>query len=309
MSARTGYALADLDLHQKVALMPHSTVNRRDFCRAACLAGAVGASFANSLAAGSSISQPRLKLALKYHMIDEPALSMREKFELVKKIGFEGIEVRTRDKLDRQELVAARDMAELPIHGIINSNSPDIKSAVDLAVDVGADSVLVVAGRVTKEVSYDDNYREWTDRIKAEAPYAADQGVRLLVENVWNNFLMSPLEMAQFIDEIDHPAVGVYMDVGNVVRIGYPEQWIRILGNRIGKLDIKAYSRQLQMNEGARKGFQVPIGEGDVDYPAVLTALEEIDYSGWATAEVPGGNAERLREIFQQMRTALQPAS
>ena len=111
--------------------------------------------------------------------------------------------------------------------------------------------------------------------------------------------------MARFIDEIDCPAVGSYFDVGNVVRFGYPDQWIRILGSRIGKLDIKEYSRDLQRNEGLWKGFNVEIGDGDVDYPAVREALAEIGYEGWATAEVGGGGRERLAEIARRMNDAL----
>lgn len=240
-------------------------------------------------------------------MVQAPQLSIVEKFQLVKNIGFDGIEVRTRDPeaAHVDELLRASEAAQLPIHGVINSNSPDIQSAVDLAKAVGGTSVLVVAGRVNKDTPYDVNYRDWQQRLKENAPYAQEHGIRLLVENVWNQFLLSPLEMARFLDEIDNPAIGAYFDVGNVVRWGYPEQWIRILGSRIVKLDIKEYSRKLQLEQGLRKGFQVEIGDGDVDFPAVIQALQEIDYSGWATAEVPGGGEERLREIAQRMDRVL----
>src|SRR5690606_26679445 len=115
----------------------------------------------------------------------------------------------------------------------------------------------------------------------------------------------SPLEMARFIDEIDHENVGVYFDVGNVVRFGYPNQWIRILGERIGKLDIKDYSRKLQRDAGLWRGFEAEIGDGDADWPAVRTALSEIGYSGWATAEVEGGDRQRLTEIAGRMDRVL----
>ncbi|MCA9112092.1 MAG: sugar phosphate isomerase/epimerase, partial [Planctomycetaceae bacterium] len=84
-----------------------------------------------------------------------------------------------------------------------------------------------------------------------------------------------------------------------------PEQWIRILGHRIGKLDIKEYSRDLQLNAGLWKGFDVEIGDGDCGWPAVRKALEEIGYQGWATAEVPGGGRERLADIAQRMDNVL----
>jgi hexulose-6-phosphate isomerase len=126
-----------------------------------------------------------------------------------------------------------------------------------------------------------------------------------LIENVWNNFLLSPLEAARYVDEFDADSVGWYFDVGNVVRFGWPDQWIRILGQRIGKLDIKEYSREKQKNEGLWKGFQVEIGEGDCDWPAVRKALLEIEYHGWATAEVRGGDRTRLQEIAERMDRVL----
>jgi len=290
-------------------------LDRRDFLQAAAMA-TIGLASQESWAASNAPA--RFKKAVKYHMVADKALpaqgtdtandkplSVTEKFSLVKKLGFDGLEIHTRDKTAPQKFVEAHQATGLPIHGVLNSSNPDIRSAVDLAKTFGATSVLVVAGRVDKNTSYDANYREWSARLKENAPYAEEHGVKLLVENVWNNFLLSPMEMARFIDEIDSPAVGVYFDVGNVVRFGYPEQWIRILGSRIGKLDIKEYSRVLQKDEGLWKGFQVEIGDGDVDYPAVLKALEEIDYRGWATAEVKGGDADRLAFIAGRMNQVL----
>jgi hexulose-6-phosphate isomerase len=112
---------------------------------------------------------------------------------------------------------------------------------------------------------------------------------------------LSPLEFARYVDEFDNPIVGAYFDVGNVVRFGWPEHWIRILGKRIGKLDIKEYSRELELTQGTRKGFNVELGDGDCDWPAVMAALEEIGFRGWASAEVPGGDEARLREISERM--------
>jgi hexulose-6-phosphate isomerase len=282
-----------------------SPLSRREFLAVSAAGALVAAGSAGLTAAGQFTG--KIKKAVKYQMVQDDALSIRDKFRLVKDLGFDGIEIRTAEKINehRDEVLAARDATGLPIHGVINSSSPDIKSAVDLAVFYGGTTVLVVAGRVNKQTRYDDNYREWSQRLKEHAPYAADHGIRLLVENVWNNFLMTPLEMQRFIDEIDSPAVGVYFDMGNVVRYGWPEQWIRILGPRIGKLDVKEYSRDLEQNAGVRKGFDVEIGDGDVDYPACRSALAEIGYTGWATAEVKGGGRERLAEIARRMDAGL----
>ncbi|QDT33817.1 sugar phosphate isomerase/epimerase family protein [Thalassoglobus polymorphus] len=287
--------------------MAAGNLSRRHFLQTGAVA-AMACAAGTSASMGQAKTSPRFKKAVKYHMVTDKSLSIAEKFSLLKGIGYDGVEIRTADKDSAKvkELLQARDKTELPIHGIINSNNPDIKTAIDLSKTLGGTSVLVVAGRVSKEVSYDDNYKEWSNRIKENAPHAEKQGIQLLVENVWNNFLLSPLEMAQFIDEINSPAVGVYFDVGNVVRFGYPEQWIRILGKRIGKLDIKEYSRKLQKDEGLWKGFNVEIGDGDSDYPAVVDALEEIGYSGWATAEVKGGDKARLTEIADRMDKVLE---
>ena len=164
----------------------------------------------------------------------------------------------------------------------------------------------MVAGRVNAANPYDQVYQQQQDRLRAAVPHAEKQNINLLIENVWNGFLLSPLEMKRFIDELESPAIGAYFDVGNVVRTGWPDQWIRILGDRIKKLDIKEYSRKKQMQEGLRKGFDVEIGDGDCDWPAVRRALRDIGYeSGWATAEVPGGDRERLADIAKRMEKVL----
>jgi hexulose-6-phosphate isomerase len=113
------------------------------------------------------------------------------------------------------------------------------------------------------------------------------------------------MEMARYIDEIDSPWFGAYFDVGNCVRVGWSEHWIRILGDRIKKLDIKEYSRQKQNDEGLWQGFQVNIGEGSIDWEAVRAALKDINYSGWATAEVSGGDRTELAAIADRMDKVL----
>jgi hexulose-6-phosphate isomerase len=126
-------------------------------------------------------------------------------------------------------------------------------------------------------------------------------GVKIAFENVWNNFLLSPLECARFVDEINHPLIGWYFDVGNVVRYGWPEHWIETLGKRIMKLDVKEYSRKKMFEEGAWKGFDVELLEGDCNWPVVNAALRKVGYTGWGSAEVPGGDRKRLLTISQKM--------
>jgi L-ribulose-5-phosphate 3-epimerase len=261
-----------------------------------------------------------LKKAVKFGMV-QGKLSVMEKFQLLKDIGFDGVEFSAPNGYDTNEVLAARDKTGLPIHGVVDSvhwkdslSDPDpavrqrgldgLKSAIRTAKVYGATSVLLVPAVVSKEVAYHDAYERSHAAIKQAIPLAEENGIRILFENVWNNFLLSPVEMVRYIDEFESPVVGSYFDVGNVVRYGWPEHWIKALGKRIVKLDIKEYSRKLQMDQGPWKGFGVKIGDGDCDWPAVMKALSEVGYSGWATAEVSGGEKARLTEIHDRMSKA-----
>jgi hexulose-6-phosphate isomerase len=277
-------------------------IDRREFIAAGTALAAT--SLSSALTRAAAAEEPRYRKAVKYHMIKDDQ-SVVERFQMIKDLGFDGIEIHTREK-DPKSFVKAREKTGLPIHGVVNSSNPDIVRAIDLSRMYGGSSVLVVAGRVNKDNQYDKNYRETQAIIRKAIPHAEKHGIKILVENVWNNFLLSPMEMARYVDELDSPMVGVYFDVGNVVRFGWPQHWIRILGKRIGKLDIKEYSREKQKNEGLWKGFSVEIGEGDCDWSEVRKALEEIGYRGWATAEVRGGGRERMAEIAGRMDKALQ---
>jgi len=255
--------------------------------------------------AESTVPKSGIKKAVKYQMILEN-VSVLDKFKMLKDAGFEGTEIHYRTKVDPKEIRKAIDTTGVQVHGFLNSSRDELKDSIDQSKYYGGTSVLVVAGRVDQKNSYEEVYQQQQAKLRKHLPYAEKQGIKLLVENVWNNFLLSPLEMARFIDELESPAAGVYFDVGNVVRFGWPDQWIRILGPRIGKLDIKEYSRKKQKDEGLWKGFQVEINEGDCDWPAVRKALQEIGYTqGWATAEVKGGDRKRLQEIAERMDHAL----
>ena len=294
--------------------------DRRTFLKttsAILAAGAVGNSFPNnSLGAADESSKP-IKKAVKFGMVGGK-LSIMEKFERLKTLGFDGVELSSPHGYDTQELLAARDKTGLPIHGVVDSvhwkdtlSDPDpavrerglrgLKTAIGDAKTLGATSVLLVPAVVNKKVAYHDAYERSQAEIRKAIPLAEDAGIRILFENVWNNFLLSPVEMCRYIDEFESPVVGAYFDVGNVVRFGWPEHWILALGKRIGKLDIKEYSRKMQMEEGPWKGFKVKIGDGDCDWPAVMKALKQVGYKGWATAEVGGGDEARLREIAKRM--------
>ena len=159
---------------------------------------------------------------------------------------------------------------------------------IQTAKALGADTVLVVPGSVSVEfvperpvVAYDVCWERALQEMKRLAPIAEEAGINIGIENVWNRFLLSPLEMRQFLDEIGSERVGAYFDVGNVVYSGYPEQWIRILGKRIKKVHFKDFRR----NPGGLNSF-VDILSGDVDWPAVMQAFADIGYDDWVTGEM-----------------------
>lgn len=152
---------------------------------------------------------------------------------------------------------------------------------LELAELLGIDTVLVVPGVVNPGTSYDQCYERSQRELLTLAKEAEKRGVRIGVENVWNKFLLSPLEMARYVDEIGSPNVGAYFDVGNVLLFGFPEQWIRILASRILKVHVKDFRTAV----GNGNGF-VPLLAGDVNWTEVRTALQEIGYTDTLTAEV-----------------------
>ncbi|HWX22706.1 MAG TPA: sugar phosphate isomerase/epimerase family protein [Candidatus Binatia bacterium] len=242
--------------------------------------------------------------------------SVLEKMKAVKEAGFEGVEMNSH--MDQEEVLRGRDETGLVIPSVCGVHhwkkplsDPDpkvreegleaLKQTLRDAKRYGASSVLLVPAVVNKEVSYADAYTRSQAEIRKAIPLAEELGVKIACENVWNHFLLSPLEAARYVDEFNSPAVGWHFDVGNVLNYGWPEQWVRILGKRIQKLHIKEFSRKKRDNEGLWKGFSVPLLEGDNDWPAVMKALDDIGYSGWAQTEQPGGDSlEGLKDLVQR---------
>ena len=226
--------------------------------------------------------------------------SVMDKFKMIRDAGFDGVE--PMGGMDRDEVLKARDATGLQVCSVCDSvhwektltdPNPDaraiglagLKTALEDCHTYGGSSVLLVPGTVTKQVSYADAYTRSQAEIRKALPFAEQMGVKIAIENVWNQFLLSPLEAARYVDELNSPWVGWHFDVGNVINYGWPEQWIRILGTRIQKLHIKEYSRSRRDNDGLWKGFEVDYLKGDNDWPAVVKALDDVGYHGWATAE------------------------
>ena len=160
--------------------------------------------------------------------------------------------------------------------------------SLELAQALEADTVLIVPGFTGPFMAgppavrdYDVAYNRALEELSALAPVAARCGVVIGVENVWNRFLTSPIEMRGLIDQVAQPSVQAFFDVGNVLRTGYPEHWIRALGQRIKRVHFKDY----KINVGTLEGF-VDLLTGDVNYPEVMAALREVGYDGWCIAEI-----------------------
>jgi len=243
--------------------------------------------------------------------------SVLEKMKAIKEAGFEGTEMMSH--MDQDEVLRARDETGLVLPSVCGAHhwgkplsdpNPKVreeglealKQTLRDAKRYGATSVLLVPATVTKEVSYADAYTRSQAEIRKAVPMAEELGVKIAIENVWNQFLLSPLEAARYVDEFKSPAVGWHFDVGNVLNYGWPEQWIRILGKRIQKLHIKEFSRKKRDSEGLWKGFSVALGEGDNNWPAIMKALDDIGYDGWAIAEQGGADSpEGLKDLSDRM--------
>jgi hexulose-6-phosphate isomerase len=239
------------------------------------------------------------------------------KFQAVKEAGFDGIEPMSH--LSQSEVLDAFHATGLqpasvccsthwknplsdPSAEVRKTGVEGLTQALKDAKAYGATSVLLVPAVVNKQVSYQEAYTRSQAEIRKVLPMARELNVKIAVENVWNQFLLSPLEAARYIDEFESPAIGWHLDIGNIINFGFPEQWVRILGKRIQKLHIKEYSRKLRDKSGPYAGFQVPFLQGDNDWPAVMKALDEIGYSGWGIAEQGGGNSvEGLRSLSTAM--------
>ena len=289
-------------------------LSRRDF-----LAATLVATAAAPIAAFGADEPPRrrsIRKAIMYETIGFKG-SVAEKFAAVKAAGFEGVE--PMGAMNQEEVLKARDAAglELPSvcchsHWAKPLSHPDpavreeglkgLRQSLRDAKAYGATSVLLVPAVVNKKVSYAEAYTRSQTEIRKVIPLAEELGVKIAIENVWNGFLLSPLEAARYVDEFNSPAVGWHFDIGNVINFGWPEQWIRVLGKRIQKLHIKEYSRQKRDKQGPGAGFGVKFLEGDNDWPSVMKALDDIGYHGWGIAEQGGGDsAEGLKELADRM--------
>jgi L-ribulose-5-phosphate 3-epimerase len=238
--------------------------------------------------------------------------SYAERFAIAREAGFAAIEMQTIARTEEAaEIREAAAAAGVKIHSVMNmdhwrlplssSDAEVVKGSVAgmetslrNAALWGADAVLLVPAVVDAATSYQDAWTRSQRVIKERLlPMAGDLKVKIAVEEVWNKFLLSPIEFARYVDEFSSPWLRAYFDVGNVVIHAFPQDWIRTLGPRIVKVHIKDFQMDRKNSRYAWKN----IGEGDIDWVEVRRALTEINYNGFVTTELAGGDAAYLKDV------------
>lgn len=311
-------------------------MNKREFIKSAAVIAGAAAVTPLSATAKGTISKPMpsgkgnekesgqvsqeitLKKGIGFGMIKED-LPLVDKFKLMLDLGFHGVELNAPVDIPMAELLDAKEKSGIELPTVVNKDhwssplsDPDpvvrkkciesVAQSLKQVKELGGNTVLVVPGVVNEKVSYEQAYINSQQSVRELIPYAEETGMQIALENVWSNFLISPVEAKRFVDEINHPLVGWYFDVGNILRYGWPEHWIRTLNRRVMKLHAKEFSREIMNSKGLWEGFNVELLQGDCNWPVVMQALREVNHTGgWLTAEVPGGDRNHLKKISEQM--------
>jgi L-ribulose-5-phosphate 3-epimerase len=298
--------------------------SRREFLKssvtAACAAGFAGESASSWPAAANtsagaawpSASGLSMRKGVWFGMLPEN-LSVADRYKLARDVGFEVVQAPTEpDERKAAEVKRAADAANIRIDSVMNMDhwkyplsSSDAavveKSLVGMRASLhnaklwGSDAVLLVPAVVNAQTSYHDAWTRSQKQIRTLLPLAEELKIVIAMEEVWNKFLLSPLEMAKYIEEFRSPWVKAWFDVGNVLLYGYPQDWIHTLGNSIVKIHVKDFKRK---DEGYA---WVNLGDGDVDWAAVRQAFADIGYSGSAIAELEHGDEAYLRDVSRRM--------
>jgi hexulose-6-phosphate isomerase len=259
-------------------------------------------------AAAAAPARLAIRRAVEFSMLPGK-IPVLDRFQLARDAGFEAIECPTTpDAAAAEELLAASRKTALPIHSVMNSehwrsplSSADpavveksldgMRTSLHNAKMWGADTVLLVPAVVNPETTYAQAWERSQRQIRKLIPLAEEVKVIIGIEEVWNKFLLSPLEFARYVDEFASPWIRAYFDIGNVAIQGYPQDWIRTLGKRIVKLHFKDFAFKKRLAEFT------PLLEGEIDWRAVHDALADIGFQGTGTVELSGGDLAYLKEV------------
>ena len=259
-------------------------------------------------AAAAAPARLPIRKAVEFSMLPGK-IPVLDRFQMAREAGFEAIECPTMpDAAAAEEVLAASRKAQLPIHSVMNQEhwrsplSSADKAVVEKSMEGmrtslrnaklwGADTVLLVPAVVNPETSYAQAWERSQRQIRQLIPLAEEAKVIIGIEEVWNKFLLSPLEFARYVDEFNSPWIRAYFDIGNVAIQAYPQDWIRTLGKRIVKVHVKDFAFKKRLAEFT------PLLEGEIDWRAVHAALSDIGYQGTATVELSGGDAAYLKEV------------
>lgn len=290
-------------------------MNRRDFLFTSAAAAA-----ASSLQAADRLP---IKKAVLLDMLPKQ-MSFAERLQLAKDTGYEAIEAPTMpEQKNAEELKNAADKSGIKIHSVMNqahwkyplsSGDAEVVTRSRQGMETslrnahlwGAETVLLVPAVVNPETTYQQAWDRSVKQIKEMIPLAQELKVIIAVEEVWNKFLLSPIEFARYVDQFQSPWVKAYFDVGNVVLYAYPQDWIRTLGPRIVKLHLKDFRWRNDPASKKRVTEFVNLQEGDIDWKAIHQALRDINYRGYATVELSGGDRDYLADVNRRFDLILQ---
>ncbi len=303
-----------------------SSISRRDFLQSTALAVGAGALVAATGAhareattasatgqAGDTTGKSPWKKGIKTSILAKVAgkeASWEQKFNLAKESGFDGVE--WDDISNPDEAVKIQELARkigVPFHGVVFGgwhaplSDPDpavtekglegMHNAITCAKAMEVKTCLLVPAVVKAEVPYDEAYKRSQDNVRKLVEHAAEAQIIIGLENVWNKFLLSPMEFARYIDEIDSPWVKMYFDTANSLVQGFSEHWMQILGKRIIKVDVKDFSR--------KEHKFVPVGDGDANFKEITRILKEWNYSDFLTSESNVSTPEELADSARRL--------
>lgn len=273
-----------------------------------------------ALAAAPDVSAAKLpmKKGVLVSMLPKD-LSIKDKLQVAKDTGFDAVEGQTiEDKAEVEALRKASEQTGVPVHsvmnmahwkfplsasdpGVVETSMKGMRTSLENAAAWGADTVLLVPAVVNEKTGYSDAYERSTTQVRKLLPMAEKLKVKICIENVWNKFLLSPMEFNRYVDSFQSPYVAAYFDVGNILLYGYPEDWIRTLGKRIAKVHFKDFRFRENPSVKKRVPEFVPLREGDLNWKEVHRAFSDIGYKGYATVELPGGDKAYLQEVSRRV--------